>query len=307
MNSNKTNFARGMKVLAVFVLLAATLCGLVACGQADEKPAASANATEGNGTIAGESVNVGSEQPTAEATAAATEPPATEAPTRASLPAHVDPARKMVALTFDDGPSKTVTNAILDKLEEHGGRATFFCLGDRVNEYESTLRRMVALNCQVASHSNAHKHLVKLGGEALQKDLKQALDSIEKYSGVRPTVMRTPYGEHTDALINQIDMPVILWSIDTRDWCYHVTKNDKRTAAEIERDCQTIIHTALDNVQDGDIILMHDLYSTTQRSAVEIIDRLAEDGWQMVTIDELFAAKGIALEPRKFYRSAKGK
>lgn len=305
-NHGKLVAKKKKSALVVVVLLFCLLCASASCGGSPKNYGSAVASDPASNPAVGQSggatqwvSEVGSK-----AAAATTAPPATTSPL--TVPnTTADPTHKMVALTFDDGPSGKVTNAILDTLEANGAKATFFCLGNRAEFYETTLRRMVAMGCEIASHSNAHKHLVKLNEEALRKDLKKADDELEKYSGIRPRLLRTPYGETSEKMLKIIDAPIILWSIDTRDWCYHKKPNDPRTAAEIERDCKKIVNEVLENVQDGDIVLMHDLYDTTERSAREVIETLAKDGWQMVTVSELFAAKGIPLEGHSYYRSAK--
>ncbi|MDR3313589.1 MAG: polysaccharide deacetylase family protein [Oscillospiraceae bacterium] len=282
--ATKWQYGGGLRRIAVFAVVP-VLIALAGCGGArtSESPG-------GSDVASGTAVQAVS--------TSATETTVPPAPT-------VDPARKMVALTFDDGPSGTVTNGILDVLEKHGARATFFCLGNRAQEYETTLRREIALGNQVASHSYAHKQLSKLSKTALLEDLKMANDALEKYSGVRPHVLRTPYGESKAELMKNVGMPVILWDIDTMDWYYKIVKNDKRSEAEIERDYRKIVDEVLDHVEDGDIVLMHDLYTLTQRAATEVVETLTKDGWQLVTIDEMFAAKGKTLEAGKYYRFAR--
>jgi peptidoglycan/xylan/chitin deacetylase (PgdA/CDA1 family) len=215
-----------------------------------------------------------------------------------------DGTGKMVALTFDDGPHSKVTEGVLNVLGKYGAKATFFVLGNRAATHETTLKRAIGMGCEVESHSNIHAHLVQLSPAALAKDMMNANNSIEKYSGVRPKMLRPPYGETNKEMRAIVAMPIVLWSIDTRDWAYHDADNTKRSAARREKDMQKVVNEVRDLVRDGDIVLMHDIYSFTQEAAEIVIAKLAEQHWQMVTVSELFEAKGITLENGKIYRGA---
>lgn len=212
---------------------------------------------------------------------------------------------KLVALTFDDGPGGEITMHILDTLEEHGGRATFFCLGDRAQEYQATLRRMVKLGCEVASHSYSHERLTRLGSDELKEDLARTQEAILTYSGVEPKLLRAPYGSVSEYMLSNSGMPQILWSIDSEDWRYCEQLCKDRSDEQRECDFINVVNSVVDYIQDGDIILMHDLYAFTQDLADAVIAELDHRGWQMVTVSELFAAKGIPLEPGKVYHCAR--
>ena len=212
---------------------------------------------------------------------------------------------KLVALTFDDGPGGDVTNHILTKLQEAGGHATFFCLGDRAENYQKTLRRMVAQGHEIASHSYSHERLTRLSNSGLQRDLSSAAEALEEFSGQRPLLLRPPYGAVNGPMLEHTDWPVILWSIDSEDWRYCELLCKNRSDEQRQRDFIKVVNSVLDYVQDGDIILMHDLYSFTQDVADAVIDELYHQGWQMVTVSELFAAKGIVPQPGEVYHCAR--
>jgi len=216
-----------------------------------------------------------------------------------------DGSRKLVALTFDDGPSGAVTNHILDSLQRVGGRATFFCIGERAQHYEETLRRMVAEGHEIASHSWSHERLTRLSSPALEADLARAAAALEEFSGVTPRYLRPPYGAVNERMLNHTGMPVILWSIDSEDWrfCEQLCKN--RSDEQRQKDYRNVVNSVLDYVQDGDIILMHDLYAFTQDVADAIINELHHKGWQLVTVSELFEARNIDPWPGAVYYNAR--
>ena len=201
----------------------------------------------------------------------------------------IDPSRPMVALTYDDGPQPSVGNRIMDCMAQYGGKATFFLVGDRVGSYASEVQRMVAEGHEVANHSMNHKYFQKLGAAEIQAQVNRCNDAIQAACGVRPRVMRLPGGNYNSTVLASTNMPMIQWNIDTRDW---KTKNAQQT-----------IQVVLSQVKDGDIILMHELYGATGDASMQIIPELTNRGYQLVTISEMAAAKGRALEPGKLYSS----
>lgn len=203
----------------------------------------------------------------------------------------IDISKPMVAVTYDDGPSKRATARILDKLQEHGAHATFFMVGQQVEKTPEVLNRMVQQGCEVANHTYNHISMNKLQPSELEDQISRNSQLIFETCGVRPVVMRPVGGNENDMgleLLASLGMPAILWSIDTLDW---------KT-----RDPATTFQRACENVKDGDIILMHDLYDQTGEASMTIIDELINRGFQLVTISEMSAYRG-GLLPGKSYTS----
>lgn len=197
------------------------------------------------------------------------------------VPAGVDPARPMVALTFDDGPRTAVTGRILDSLQAYGGRATFFMVGSNVNANADVIRRMVSQGCEVANHTHDHKYISRLSPEQIVSQVGGTNQKIQAVCGVAPTLLRPPGGYYDDAslaVLGSMGMPAVMWSIDTRDWQH--------------RNAQRTINTVLSQVKDGDIILMHDIYEATADAAQVLIPELTARGYQLVTVSELAAFRG---------------
>lgn len=203
----------------------------------------------------------------------------------------VDPSRPMVALTYDDGPQASVGNRIMDCLAQYGGKATFFMVGERVPSFKTEVQRMVNEGHEVANHTMNHKYLQKLGAAEIQSQVTRCNDAIEAACGVRPRLMRLPGGNYNAAVKANTNMPMIQWNIDTLDW---KTRNADKT-----------VNAVLSQVKDGDIILMHELYSQTGDASLRIIPELANRGFQMVTVSEMAAAKGYDLQPGQLYSSMK--
>ncbi|MBO7449273.1 MAG: DUF4214 domain-containing protein [Clostridiales bacterium] len=200
---------------------------------------------------------------------------------------------KMVALTFDDGPYSPVTNRILDQLEAVGGHATFFVVGDRVNTYSSCVIRANDLGCEIANHTYDHKHnLASVAGTTIRAEVSGCNNVVEDLIGIRPKIMRPCGGSFSDTTRANVGMPMIIWSLDTQDW-----KN---------RDTQKTANAILNNVSDGDIILMHDLYPSTAAAMEIVIPELTRRGYTLVTVSELAEAKGIDLQDGEAYYSLRG-
>lgn len=196
----------------------------------------------------------------------------------------------MVALTFDDGPYAPSTNRILDALESVGGRATFFVLGDRVGAEKSTITRGDQLGCEYGNHTWNHANLSKLSASAVKQEIDSTNDAVKAITGKDIALLRAPYAEIGDAA-GVVGKPFIGWSIDTEDW--------------MKKDPQAIVSAVTEQVKDGDIVLMHDLYPTTAEAAETIIRKLTGKGFQLVTVSELMAAKGRELIPGKVHYHAR--
>jgi len=148
---------------------------------------------------------------------------------------------------------------------------------------------MIAEGNEIGNHSLSHKRLTTLSGQELQYQIEKTQAAVKAVTGVEPVFVRPTYGSYNDELKQHIGMPMILWSLDTRDW--------------ETRDAQSIIRHVLDNVQDGDIILMHDIYMSTAEAVKVIVPELKSRGFQLVTVSELLTARGISLEAGKVYRN----
>ncbi|MBR5975809.1 MAG: polysaccharide deacetylase family protein [Clostridiales bacterium] len=199
---------------------------------------------------------------------------------------------KIVALTFDDGPYTPVTMRILDALEPYGAHATFFVVGNRIANYSECLIRATNLGCEIADHTWNHTTLTRISGDAVSRQIWDCADAVYNLTGVCPRVMRPVGGSYNSTVSANVGMPMIIWSVDTNDWKY--------------RDSNHVINEILNNVRDGDIILMHDLYETTADAVEYVVPALIEAGYTLVTVSELAEYKGIDMENGKAYFSMRG-
>lgn len=189
----------------------------------------------------------------------------------------IDTSRMMVALTYDDGPSQ-YTPEILSVLRQYGSVATFFVVGNRVSGYADTVRSAYDMGCEIGNHTYSHQVLTKVGVPTIQSQIGATNSAVQNITGTSPIVMRPPGGGHNPTVRSAVGMPVILWSIDTLDW---KTRNAASTQAAV-----------LNKVRDGDIVLMHDLYSQTAAASRAIIPELVRRGYQLVTVSELSDCRG---------------
>ena len=187
--------------------------------------------------------------------------------------------KPMVALTFDDGPNPAVDSRILNALSAYDAHATFFAAGYRIDEYPDTILQIYNQGSEIGNHTYSHDRLTDLSASGISSELARTDQLIADITGARPSLIRPPEGSYNARVISSVDRPLVLWSIDTRDW---ETKSTSST-----------ISSVLDNVQDGDIILMHSLYTSTAAACETIIPELAARGYRMVTVSELLAARGI--------------
>ncbi|WP_294144100.1 polysaccharide deacetylase family protein [uncultured Clostridium sp.] len=191
---------------------------------------------------------------------------------------YLDPTKPMVALTFDDGPYAPVGNRIMDSLEQNNGRATFFVVGNRVASYKTEIKRMHDNGHEIGNHTYEHKYLNKLDAAQIRSQIERGNQAVAAVTGESPALVRLPGGSKNNTVLANINQPIIMWNIDTLDW---KTKNASKT-----------IQSVLGSVKDGDIVLMHELYTASGDAAVALIPALRERGYQLVTVSELARFRG---------------
>ena len=185
--------------------------------------------------------------------------------------------RKVVALTFDDGPNPATTNQALDTLSKYGIKATFFVLGKNVSGNEEILKRMKADGHVIGNHSWSHPVLSKLSLDEAKKQITDTEDALTKVLGSSSKLMRPPYGAITDDIRNSLDLSFIMWDVDSLDW---KSKNEAAILTEIQRE-----------VKNGSIILMHDIHAETVNALPKVIDYLKGQGYDFVTVPDLLDSR----------------
>ncbi|MBO6267845.1 MAG: polysaccharide deacetylase family protein, partial [Clostridium sp.] len=199
----------------------------------------------------------------------------------------LDPNRPMVALTFDDGPYAKVGNRIMDCAALYNAKVTFYVVGDRVNTYASEMRRMVNEGHEVGNHTMNHKILTKLGAGEIASQIEKCNQAVQNVTGIRPRTVRLPGGGKNSTVLANISQPIILWNLDTLDWKH--------------RNAATSVQKVLSSVKDGDVILMHELYTASADAACQLIPELTARGYQLVTVSELAQYRGGLNNNRVYY------
>ncbi|MDE6476114.1 MAG: polysaccharide deacetylase family protein [Erysipelotrichaceae bacterium] len=188
---------------------------------------------------------------------------------------NIDPNKPMIALTYDDGPTPKYTAAILDALKEHNASATFFILGSRAATAPELLQRMILEGNEIGNHTFSHKQLTTLSKENIEEEIEHTQESIYEITKKYPDTIRPPYGSKNEQVMQAAKgKKLVAWTIDTEDWR---TKN-----------VESIVKKVLNEVEDGSIILMHDLYASTAEASIILIPELIERGYQLVTVSELY-------------------
>ena len=212
------------------------------------------------------------------------EPAAEETKARA-----IDPDKPMVALTFDDGPSGEYSPLILDCLEKNNAVATFFEIGCNVAKYPEIDKRAAELGCEIGSHSYYHNVLPGQSQEDIAEDQRLCKEVFENAIGTDPVLIRPPQGSVVKSILNQYEQIFVGWSVDTQDWLY---QNVDRTVNKVQQ---------AGNL-DGQVILMHSIYQESAQAAEILVPWLIEQGYQLVTVSELFYYHyGITPEKHYYY------
>lgn len=196
----------------------------------------------------------------------------------------VETEKKYIALTFDDGPNTTTTNEVLDVLEQYGIKGSFFLIGNNINdESAKSVKRAYDMGCDIGNHSKSHPYMNELSVEEINEEIDYVSERIVEITGEAPKFFRPPYIAINNTMYDAIDLTFIS-GFGCNDW------DDKVTA---ERRAKIIIRQA----QDGGIILLHDAQgnSKTVEALHTIIPELQAQGYEFVTLTELFEIKGVKL------------
>lgn len=190
--------------------------------------------------------------------------------------------KKLLALTFDDGPEPRITPLVLDRLEKYGVVATFFPIGQNISEASRPImERQIRLGCEMGNHSFTHSFMDQFTAEEIRKEIQDSNDMIKKMTGVTPKFFRPPYIITNDVMYDNIDLPFIC-GVGCNDWEMDVTAEQRAK-------------TLLTTLKDGDIILLHDLTDNipTVEALDQIIPELMKRGFTFVTLSKLFELKGV--------------
>jgi peptidoglycan/xylan/chitin deacetylase (PgdA/CDA1 family) len=198
---------------------------------------------------------------------------------------HVD--GPYIAMTFDDGPSATLTPKLLDLLAAHHIRATFFVIGENVAEHPDIVARAAREGHEIANHSWSHPNLAKMSDEGVRRQLWQTDEAIKSATGTRPTLLRPPYGSITERekrwIHDEFGYQIVLWDVDPYDW--------KRPGPAVVR------NRILQETRPGSIVLSHDIHPGTIQAMPSTFDALEAKGFKFVTVSELIRAAAVEPSP----------
>ncbi len=195
---------------------------------------------------------------------------------------------KLIALTFDDGPSSANTGRLLDGLKARGAHVSFFMTGQNARNNPSLVKRAYEEGHQICSHTYDHALLTNLSNSEIKSEIDKTNKILDDAIGYDLSYsLRPPYGGYNSRVLSAANTPCYYWSVDTRDW-----ESRNATAA---------YNMFMKYAKDGSIVLMHDLYSTTVTAALNAIDTLQKQGYEFVTLNELQVRRGITPTAGKIY------
>jgi peptidoglycan/xylan/chitin deacetylase (PgdA/CDA1 family) len=205
---------------------------------------------------------------------------------------NLNPAKPMIALTFDDGPGSNTTR-LLNILDKHGARATFFVVGTNVSQYPGVLRDAYNRGHEIAGHSMNHQDYTSLGAGAIQTDITRINQAIKNATGgAPPAFYRAPYGAINQNVTNAsagVGYSLIQWNIDPQDW--------------LHRDANTVYNNVMGAARPGAIVVLHDVHPTTVTAMERVVPDLMLRGYQVVTVSELLYYSKTSLVPGRVYNS----
>ena len=258
------------KFTAIFL----SLCAVITMTSCSSGETATPEASGGSDSTSGENTAKESETTDGE------EVPAVDK----VLDYEIDPAKPVIALTFDDGPNTTTTNQVLDLLQKYQVRASFFLIGDNItDESAEVVKRAYDMGCEIDNHSKSHPYMNKMSAEEIIAEVQFVSDKVEEITGQPTLFFRPPYIAVNSTMYDNIDMPFIN-GYGCNDW-------DENVSVEAR------VRGVTRHAQDGLIILLHDAQGNdmTVEALDTIIPELLDKGYQFVTVKELFEAKGVAI------------
>ena len=204
--------------------------------------------------------------------------------------AKIPAGEKYVALTFDDGPRRGTTERLLDGLKERGAKATFFLIGQQIEDNAALVARMAEEGHQIGNHTWSHQRLDGILPDEAAQEVARTEAALEALLGGGEYWLRPPYGQVAESV--DFSVPLVKWCVDPRDW--------------ESRDAEKVTRAILDCVEPNSIILLHDIYSTSVDAALRVVDRLQEEGYWFVTVEELLWLNGVTPEAGRMYRTGWG-
>lgn len=202
--------------------------------------------------------------------------------------ARAEETEKYVALTFDDGPAGRFTRRLLEGLEERDAKATFLVCGYRLKQYPELARQLMEAGHELGLHGYSHANMQSMSRRDIAKELMDTEALLPE--GCRVAFLRPPGGCCSDAVLQVAEArnyAILNWSVDPRDWA--------------TQDAAAINAAVVGKVQDGDVVLLHDMTDSSVDAALEIVDQLQKDGFTFVTVSELAKIRDVKINPGQVY------
>lgn len=199
----------------------------------------------------------------------------------------INPAKKQIAITFDDGPG-AYTDRLSKLLEENHAHSTFFMLGKNMSYYKDVILKLYQNGNEIGYHSYAHKNFLRQEISDIQKEFNESNEILKSIIGEGITLTRPPYGSINNEIKESLDTTFILWNIDTEDWRH--------------KDVKYLTDYVMNHVFEGAIILFHDIHKTSVDTIEKLLPLLYVEGYQLVTVSDLANINGITLENHQTYR-----
>ena len=197
---------------------------------------------------------------------------------------------KYVALTFDDGPSGKYTRRLLEGLAQREAKATFFLCGYRMKDDPELVQRIAEEGHEIGIHGYSHKNMKPMTRRQIGQEIMDTEALLPK--GYRPVFLRPPGGCCSDG-VRQVarvrKLAILDWSVDPQDWA--------------TSDVAAIHGAVINRIQDGDVVLLHDMSASSVDAALRIVDQLQDQGFTFVTVSELVRIRDVDIVPGKLYRS----
>ncbi len=198
----------------------------------------------------------------------------------------VETKKKQVAISFDAAWGNDDTEELISILKEYDVPATFFVVGAWVDKYPESVEALHKAGHQIQNHSNTHPHMPQLSREQMKDEIISCNEKIKKITGVTPTLLRPPYGDYDNALIetmNDLKMHTIQWDVDSLDWKENATPD-------------TICQRVTNKVKNGSIVLFHNDADHTPEALPQILKCLKDEGYEFVFISDLIYKKNYEIK-----------
>ena len=205
-----------------------------------------------------------------------------------AVPVRAEEESKYVALTFDDGPSGKYTRELLDGLYEREVHATFLLCGYRMEQYPELTQRIFSEGHEIGYHGFTHSNMKVMSRREVAAEIMDSQALLPE--DCEPVFLRPPGGCCSDGVRQVAEarlLAILGWSVDPKDWA--------------TSDTYAIERAVLKNVKDGDIILLHDMTASSVRAALDIVDTLKQQGFEIITVSELAKIRDVKIKPGQVY------